>query len=82
MTPAGNQPDDSRKSKRPFVLLEQVAATVLLLVIVAIGWMIAAASQSPIVRLPSLELEVLVVLGLLIAALVLVSVVALRQTRE
>jgi hypothetical protein len=40
-----------------------------------------AAYQPDWLRLPSLELEVLLVLGLLTAALVLVCVVALRQTR-
>ena len=66
---------------KPDKLLELVASGVLLLVILSLGWIMLAAYQPDWLRLPSLELEVLLVLGLLTAALVLVSVVALRQTR-
>ena len=66
---------------KPDKLLELVASGVLLLVIASLGWIMLAAYQPDWLRLPSLELEVLLVLGLLTAALVLVSVVALRQTR-
>jgi uncharacterized membrane protein (DUF485 family) len=66
---------------KPDKLLELVASGVLLLVIVSLGWIMLAAYQPDWLRLPSLELEVLLVLGLFTAALVLVSVVALRQTR-
>jgi hypothetical protein len=67
---------------KPDKLLELVASGVLLLVIASLGWIMLAAYQPDWLRLPSLELEVLLVLGLFTAALVLVSVVALRQTRE
>ena len=66
---------------KPDKLLELVASGVLLLVIASLGWIMLAAYQPDWLRLPSLELEVLLVLGLFTAALVLVSVVALRQTR-
>lgn len=66
---------------KPDKLLEFVASGVLLLVLFSLGWIMLAAAQPTWLRLPSLELEVLVVVGLLSAALVLVSVVALRQTR-
>ena len=66
---------------KPDRLLERVASGVLLLVIASLGWIMLAAYQPTWLRLPSLELEVLLVLGLLTGALVLVSVVALRQTR-
>jgi hypothetical protein len=68
---------------KPDKLLELVASGVLLLVIVSLGWMMLAAWQPTWVwlRLPTLQLEVVLVLGLLTGALALVSAVALRQTR-
>jgi uncharacterized membrane protein (DUF485 family) len=66
---------------KPDKLLELVASGVLLLVILSLGWIMLAAYQPAWLRLPSLQLEVLLILGLFTAALVLVSVVALRQTR-
>ena len=66
---------------KPDKLLELVASSVLLLVLVSLGWIILAAWQPEWLRLPSLQLEVALVLSLFTAALVLVSVVALRQTR-
>ena len=66
---------------KPDKFLELVASGVLLLVIASLGWIMLAAYQPDWLRLPSLELEVVLVLSLFTAALVLVSVVALRQTR-
>jgi hypothetical protein len=66
---------------KPQKLLELVASGVLLLVIGSLGWIMLAAYQPAWLRLPTLELEVVLVLSLFTAALVLVSVVALRQTR-
>ena len=66
---------------KPDKLLELVASGVLLLVIASLGWIMLVAYQPDWLRLGSVQLEVLIVLGLLTAALVLVSVVALRQTR-
>lgn len=76
------KPNDSPNCKRPVALLEPVAAGVLLLVLAAVGWIIQAASPNAWLRLPSLAAEVIVVLGLLVSALLLVSIVALRQTRS
>ena len=66
---------------KPDKLLELVASGVLLLVILSLGWIMLVAYQPNWLRLPSVELEVLLVLGLFTAALLLVSVVALQQTR-
>jgi len=64
------------------LLLERIAAGVLIAVILAIGWIIAAAWKAPWIRLPSEAAEVIVVLVLLTLGLILVSVVALAQTRK
>ena len=66
---------------KPDKLLELFASGVLLLVIASLGWIMLVAYQPDWLRLGSVQREVLIVLGLLTAALVLVSVVALRQTR-
>lgn len=63
-------------------LLEQTASTILLLVLAALGWMVAAAYRPEWGRLASLELEVIGIVSLLLAALLLVSVVALLHTRK
>jgi hypothetical protein len=62
--------------------LEGITTVVLVLVVLAVGWMIPAAYGPAWVRLASLEAEVIVVLTLLIGALLLVSLVALLQTRR
>jgi hypothetical protein len=64
------------------VWLEWLTGAVLLLVLVALGWMVWAAYGPGWGRLPSLTAEVVLVLTLLTAALVLVSVVALLHTRR
>jgi hypothetical protein len=77
--------DDDLASGPPgllYRLLEQLASAVLLLVLAALGWMIVAASFPESGRLASLEGEVLGVVGLLLAALLLVSLVALLHTRK
>jgi hypothetical protein len=66
---------------RRFRGLERVTAVVLWAVIAALGWVLLAAYQPEAARLPWLEAEVVIVLGLLTGALVLVSVVALLHTR-
>ena len=65
-----------------YPLLERVTAAVLLLVVLALGWMLGAAYQSDWPRLASQEVELILILALLMAALVLVSVVALLHTRS
>jgi hypothetical protein len=67
---------------RPITLLEQIATAALALVILSLGWIMLMAAQPTWLRLKSVQMEVLLVLGLLIAALLLVSTVALRQTRR
>jgi hypothetical protein len=75
--PHGRPPD-------PLTLwLERVTAAVLVAVLLAVVWMVVVADQSlPWLRLPTVEAEVVVVVGLLTLALVLVSVVALLHTRK
>jgi len=63
-------------------LLERATAGLLLLVLAVLGWMIMAAYVPEWGRLESLELEVLLIVGLLLATLLLVSVVALVHTRK
>ena len=68
--------------KTSLSFLDQIAAAVLISVILSLGWIILAAWRIEWLRLPSLQVEVILVVGLLVSALLLVSVVALRQTRE
>jgi hypothetical protein len=75
-------PDQRPRSSNPFPRLEWVTAVVLVLVLAALGWMAVADLLPDSWRLLSLEGEILVLLGLLTTALVLVSVLALLQTRE
>jgi hypothetical protein len=78
----GHNPRDRPPSKRWFQLLEWLAGGVLLSVVIALGWATVAAYRPTWLRLLSLEIEVLVVLGLLVAALFLISVVALLHTKD
>jgi len=66
---------------KPDHFLELIASAVLMLVILSLGWIVVVAYQPGWLRLPSLTGEIVVILGLLTATLLLVSVVALRQTR-
>jgi hypothetical protein len=63
-------------------LLERAAGILLLLVLAALAWMIAAAYVPEWGRLATLETEVILIIGLLLAALLLVSLVALLHTRK
>jgi hypothetical protein len=65
-----------------FPLLEKITAVVLVLVVLSLGWMVMVANAPSLARLPSAEMEVLIVLALLLAALILVSLVALLHTRS
>jgi hypothetical protein len=71
------------KDDRPiwFKLLERLTGTVLVLVLLSLGWMIAVVAFPEAASRYSTEIEVFVVLGLLTAALGLVSLVALVHTR-
>jgi hypothetical protein len=62
-------------------LLERLTAVVLVLVIGSLAWMIAATYWPELARFATPEQEVGVISGLLIAALLLVSIVALLRTR-
>jgi hypothetical protein len=64
-----------------FAVLELLTAVVLVAVMMALGWTLLAAYGPEWLRLASTEVEVLLVLVLLTAALLLVSVVALLHTR-
>jgi hypothetical protein len=59
--------------------LERLTMVVLLLVVAAVAWMVCVAAQPDWLRLGSVEMEAVIVLGLLTAALVLVSVAPRRD---
>ena len=65
-----------------FVWLERLTAGVLLLVVLALGWLTLAAYVPAWGGVIALQLQVLLILGLLALALILVSVVALLHTRS
>ena len=69
------------KKARGARLLERVTAASLVLVLVVLGWMVLRAFELLPAGLASTEGEVVGVLVLLSVALVLVSVVALFQSR-
>lgn len=65
-----------------FLWLERVTATVLVLVILAVGWMIFAEDLPAWLRLATVQAEIVAVVGLLSAALGLVSALAFLHTRD
>jgi hypothetical protein len=84
IAPAALPPEPAAPARlglRGLNVLERITAAVLLAVVAALAWIVLAAYQPEWLRLPSLELEVVLVLGLLGASLILVSVVALLHTR-
>jgi hypothetical protein len=70
------------KPSAPVSLLERLTGIVLILVLIAVGWMVLVTLMPALPRLMSVEAEVLGMVGLLTASLVLVSVVALAHTRR
>jgi len=62
--------------------LELIASGVLRMVLAAVVWMIAVAYFPQWGRMASVELEVIAIVTLLVAALGLVSIVALLHTRK
>jgi succinate dehydrogenase hydrophobic anchor subunit len=62
-------------------LLEGIAAALLVLVVLSLGWMMGAAYSTFWPRLATPEMEVIVLLVLLCTTLCQVSLVALLQTR-
>ena len=75
-------PDQRLQGLTTFPVLEWFTALVLMLVLVALAWMAVADLLPASWRLLSLEAEILGVLGLLTAALLSVSVLALLHTRD
>jgi hypothetical protein len=63
-------------------LLDAVTSVVLAVVVLALGWIISASYAPEAVRWASEDMQVIVILILLTAALVLVSAVALGHTRS
>jgi hypothetical protein len=62
--------------------LERLTAAVLVCVLVSLGWMALAACQPGLSAAVALPVQVVVVVALLVAALALVSTVALLHTRS
>jgi hypothetical protein len=65
-----------------YAWLEGITAAVLVAVVLSLGWMVLAAYQPEWVSWGSTEVQVIAVSALLLAALVLVSIVALLHTRS
>ena len=73
-----------RPANRPpstYPVLERLTAGVLLVFIISLAWMITVAYIPGFCRLMTVEVEVILMLVLLVAALGLVSLVALLHTR-
>ena len=62
--------------------LERLTAMVLLAVIFALVWIVVVAYEDTWLRLSGPQVEVAIILVLLAAALILVSLIALRHTRS
>jgi hypothetical protein len=76
------QPIKSEKAPtRGSSALQRITALVLWAVLFSLAWMVCAAYRPETLRLPSEELEIIIVVALLLTALILVSVVALLHTR-
>jgi hypothetical protein len=78
-TPAEDAGDRPVSKRMP---LEPIGSALLLLVVLSLAWMILTAHAPALVRLASVEIEVGIVLGVLVTALVSVSAVALLHTRD
>jgi hypothetical protein len=80
MTSPENRPDNLRHPS--LRILEFFTACVLLAVLGALVWMIFAAYRPAAGSVPAPEWEIIGVTALLLAALALVSIVALLHTRK
>jgi succinate dehydrogenase hydrophobic anchor subunit len=67
---------------RHFLFLEAVAAAALILTMFSLVWMMIASYQPTWLRFASVEAEVITVVALFVAALLLVSLIALLHTRD
>jgi len=83
MTKPGTS-DSPRRTNgtRHFLLLEAVAAAALILTMLSLVWMMIASYQPAWLRFASVEAEVIVIVALFVAALLLVSLIALLHTRD
>ncbi len=70
------------RSTEPYPRLEWATAILLVVVLAVLAWMAVTDLLPQSWRLPAREVEILIVVGLLTAALLLVSALALLQTRE
>jgi hypothetical protein len=68
-------------NERRYPWVERLTAVVLLLVLLALGWITVAAFRPDWGEVVALPVQVWVVVGLLTAAVLLVSLVALLHTR-
>jgi hypothetical protein len=75
-------PDAGGPTRRPLLLLEGITSTLLLAVVLALGWITLVANDQEALRLPSVKLEVVIVVVLLVLAVALVSLLALLHTRR
>jgi hypothetical protein len=75
-------PDAGDPTRRPLLLLEGITSTLLLAVVLALGWITLVANYHESLRLPSVRLEVVIVVVLLVLAVALVSLLALLHTRR
>jgi hypothetical protein len=69
-------------TSRAYSFLERLTGAVLLAVVIAVAWMTTVAYWPDVARLASVQIEVILMLGLLTTALLLVSLVALVHTRS
>ncbi len=77
------EPLSTPKAPHPsYRVLEFIASGVLYMVLAAVVWMIAVSYFPESGRMASEELEVIAIITLLVAALGLVSIVALLHTRK
>jgi hypothetical protein len=82
MNNEGPAPPERRPAPGWFVGLEGLTAALLLAVLAALAWVVLAAYVPAWAAWPAQEVQVLVLAGFLLAALLLVSVVALCHTRS
>ena len=82
MTPLTPSPDPARREDSRFPLLERITAIVLLLVLLALGWMLLGAWRPEVTAWVDLNLQLGFVLAVLTASLALVSLLALLNTRK
>jgi succinate dehydrogenase hydrophobic anchor subunit len=78
----GDESQSDSQNGTAALWLERLTGVILLLVLAALGWMVAVATWPGSARLPGVEYEVALMLTLLGLGLGLVSLVALIHTRR